>query len=280
MMTEPVARGHLAVVGGTTEHTAFGLLGDVVARTNELWQAHWVDYPASFGFPAPYDESKEAGVDELIRLLVRLPADRPIGIVGYSQGAGVVEDAMRRLATSRDLHEVRCLMQIRYVGTVASPHRAGGDQVGDDPGGFGISGPLKPFQPMIATHRLAGVREAVILWEQFVLSGDVIAACPTNSLIRFVEPLVPAMSATNTLRWARDVQNKLTLTFVLAHFPELRDWRRLPALLVRIREAVDLVVAYQQTGVHMQYARIPIRGKTLPATQWIARELNEIGWQN
>lgn len=271
MMTEPVARGHLAVVGGTTEHTAFGLLGDVVARTNELWQAHWVDYPASFGFPAAYDESKEAGVVAVIQLLLRLPADRPLALIGYSQGAGIAEEALRRLANSRVLREIDVVTRIRYVGTVASPYRPKGDQVGDDPGGFGISGPLPEFVPPIGSH---------LLWEQFVLPGDLIAACPTNSLIRFVEPLVPAMSATNTLRWARDVQNKLTLTFVLAHFPELRDWRRLPALLVRIREAIDLVVAYQQTGVHMQYARIPIRGKTLPATQWMARELNEIGWQS
>lgn len=272
MLTEPVARGHLAVVGGTWEHNAFGLLGDTVARTTELWQAHWVNYPASFGTPDAYDKSKAAGIDALISLLLRLPSDRPLAVIGYSQGADIVEETMRRLSRSRILAEIGVLARIRYVGTVASPRRPKGDQIGDDPGGFGISGPLLPeFIPPIG---------ALTLWEQFALAGDLITACPANSLIRFIEPLVPAMSAADPRRWARDVQSKLTLTFVYAHFPELRDWRRIPALLGRIREAIDLVIAYQQTGVHTQYARTNIRGKSMPATQWMARELNEIGWQN
>lgn len=271
MSSEPVARGHLVVVGGTWEHTAFGLLGDVVARTNNLWQAHWVKYPASFGTPEAYDESLADGVEALVTLLLSLPADRPLAVVGYSQGAAIVEKAMRQLQHSRMLSAIGVLTRIRYVGTVASPYRSRRDQVGLDPGGFGISGPLPEFQPPIG---------ALTVWEQFALPGDLICACPVNSLVRFVEPLTPAMSAKDPARWARDVRAKLTLTFLYAHFPELWDWRRIPTLLGRIREAGEQLAAYQQTGIHMQYARTRIPGQTLTATEWIARELNEIGWKS
>ncbi|HEY9314615.1 PE-PPE domain-containing protein [Williamsia sp.] len=277
-MTAPATKPHLVIIGGTWEHQAYGLLGDVVARTKDTWQPHWVDYPASYGNPMSYTVSKSIGRQNTIDQLMHLPSDDPIALVGYSQGAAIVEELIRHLARSRELHELALLRRVRYLATVASPYRTAGDQVGNDPGGSGIAGPLTPLQTILDKHPLPGIRELQIPWQQFAVAGDLICACPEDSLIRIVEHLTPAMSAREPVEWVDDLRRKLTISYIWRTFPELRTFN-IVRLLARINEAALAAAVYQKTAIHTKYASAPIAGTGTPATRLIAHELHEIAWK-
>lgn len=256
---------HLIIVGGTWETKPYGLLGDVVARTS-TWQPHWVGYPASYGSPMAYDMSKAFGKKRLGETIASLPPHEPFAIIGYSQGAAIVEEQLREMAARPGLVAGQTLKALVYVGLIASPYRPRSVQIGVDPGGFGIGGPLPTFR---SPHPNP-------IWQHFALAGDLVTACPPDSLIRIVEELTPAMSAQDPVRWGRDLQTKLNLTFVWKHFPELRTLAGFPRLLTRIREAAESAAVYQGTQIHTKYSTVPIAGKGMPATRWIANELNGI----
>lgn len=268
-MTAPATKPHLIVVGGTWEHDKFGLLSDTVNRTQDTWQPHWIDYPASYGTPESYEVSKAAGKKALANQLARLPHTDEYAIIAYSQGCAIVEEYLREAARRPGLIDGQVLKKLVYVGLVASPYRPHGIQIGSDVGGFGISGALPVFRSPFPNP----------IWQQFALAGDLICACPPDSLIRVIEQLTPAMSARDPLAWGRDLRSKVTLSYVWKTFPELRTIRHFPRLLDRISDAVIAATVYQNSGIHTKYPTTPIAGKGIPATQWIANELKEIAWQ-
>lgn len=265
---------HLVVVGGTWE-TRWGLLGEIVTRTlrpgSRAWTPRWVDYPASFATPEAFQDSEDRGVTSLILTLRQLPMTGQIAVVGYSQGAGIVERALREMASAHSPTNRQLVSRIAYVGLVANPYRAAGDQVGPDPGGFGVLGPLAPKGQV--------PRRKSALWQNFALAGDLICSCPADSLVREIHPLTRWMSVQTPDKWVADILGQLSVRWCLKTFPELRDIRRIPHLIKRIHDATTAAYHYQTTGIHMQYAvRSPGVGYT-PATAAIAHALEEIAWQ-
>lgn len=271
---------HLIVVGGTFEHNQWGLLHDTVFRTNHLWHPHWVAYLATYGTPESYEASKADGKKKLRTQFMALPQEAILAIVAYSQGSAIVDEVLAEMAVAAAAGErgsISVLARIRYVGLVANPHRELGDQVGADPGGFGISGPV--VAP--GSRRLPHSRKRLINGrvENFALPGDVICACPANSLIRIVEQLTPMMSSSHPEKWAADLRQKLTWGFIWTWFPELRSPitpAKLLKLRAHIREAADLAIRYQASQIHTKYANNPIGGIDMVATRWIANQLNDI----
>lgn len=265
---------NLVIVGGTWE-TKWGLLGSIVravpSSNPRAWRTTWVDYPASYATPEAFQDSEDRGVTALILALRQLPLTGQIAVVGYSQGAGIVERALREMADTGTVSNQQVLNRVAYVGLVANPYRAAGDQVGPDPGGSGVIGPLAP-KGQVPIRQTAQ-------WQNFALAGDLICACPADSLIREIHPFTRWMSVQTPDKWAADVLGRLSVRWFWKTFPEFRDLRRLPNLLKRIHDATTAAYHYQTTGIHMQYAvRSPGVGYT-PATAAIAHALEEIAWQ-
>lgn len=256
---------HLVVVGGTWERQ-WGLLGDVVSKLDDSWYRLWVDYPASFATPEAFQDSEDSGVTDLILALRQLRMASTIAVIGYSQGAGIIDRALREMDNANTITNQSILRRIRYVGLVANPYRAPHDQVGPDPGGSGVLGPLAP----------KGASPVAGEWQNFALAGDLICACPEDSLIRQIHPFTRWMSVQTVDKWAVDVLSKLSLRWMWKTFPEFRDLRRLPNLVRRIHTATTAAYHYQTTGIHMQYAvRSPGIGYS-PATVHITRALRGI----
>ncbi len=259
---------HLVVVGGTWERR-WGILGSVAAHpaVTAGWRTHWIDYPASYGTPLSVTASVTLGADALTRSLVRVAGQQTeIAVLGFSQGAMVVETALRSMHDSQTVENLGVLNRIRYVGLCGNPYRAAGDQVGPDPGGYGIVGPLAPRGVVPIVRPRA--------WENFALPGDLISSCPDDSLIRLIYPFTRMMSPHLLDQWANDVLAKLNLTWLWRNVPETRTVSGLPRLLRRLHTDVDAAYQYLTTGVHGRYGIQDVAGRT-PA-QHIIRALQEV----
>lgn len=250
----------LIVVGGTWE-SRWGLLGAIATKAEQRgWQPLWVDYPASYGTPESFEDSLQRGVTLLhLTLRAKTWAGDQVAIIGFSQGAAVVERCLRE-------REDRATQRVKYVGLFGNPYRAGNDQVGPNPGGLGVIGPLAP----------ASMRPIAGRWENYALPGDLIAACPADSLIRLVYPFTRWMSVQAPDRWVRDLLPKLSVVWLLRNVPELRDIRQLPGLLSRIQRATELAYHYQTTGIHGKYASRALGGGYGIPTQLALTALEEI----
>ncbi|QBI97735.1 lysin B [Gordonia phage Dogfish] len=260
----------LIIVGGTWEKQ-WGMLGAIVDATDGKWAHEWVEYPASYGTPQAYLDSERLGVQALMVKLATVWAlgYDDIAIVGFSQGAAVVERGLREYQATDKLGNAReALSHVRYVALLGNPYRAAGDQVGPDPGGFGVIGPLAPkgVVPIPLASR----------WHNFALPGDLITSCPPDSLVRLVFPFTRWMSVQTLDRWAAEVLAKLSLVWLLRHVPELRDVRQLPRLWGRIVRATEAAYHYQTTGVHGQYMTRPLGAGKPTAARFIVQSLEEI----
>lgn len=260
----------LLVVGGTWEKK-WGLLGAIATRAEQRgWTPEWVNYPASYGNPQSFERSLGDGVRAFgMELAEAVGRSDVVAAVGFSQGAAVVEKALReKAADMAPLGIDRLLLsKVRYVGLFGNPYRAPGDQVGPNPGGYGVVGPLAPAS---ARPPIAG------RWENYALPGDLISSCPADSLVRFIYPFTRWMSVQDVDRWAGDVLSKLSLWWLLRNVPELRDVRQIPNLLLRIQRATEQVYHYQTTGIHGQYAGRALGGGFGVPTQLALNALEEL----
>ena len=257
---------YLIVVGGTWE-TRWGILRYVVDNS-PAWTPIWVNYPASYGTPEAFIDSEDQGIAALITKLYALADDGAIALVGYSQGAGIIERALRDLERL-DLARARnVLARIVYVGLCGNPYRAEGDQVGDDPGGFGVIGPLaaRGAVPIPLPDR----------WQNFSLPGDLISSCPRNSLVRGIFPFTKWMSPQRPEKWALDVLSKASYLWVIRNVPELRNPARWPELAKRVHQASVAAYYYQESGIHRQYMIRPVGINKVHAGRYIVRALEEI----
>ncbi|QCG77055.1 lysin B [Gordonia phage Ewald] len=260
----------LIIVGGTWEKQ-WGMLGAIVDATEGTWAHEWVEYPASYGTPEAYVDSEQRGVDAFIVKLATVWAlgYDDIAIVGFSQGAAIVERGLREMQVMQKLGNAQqALNHVRYVALLGNPYRAAGDQVGPDPGGYGVIGPLAPkgVVPIPLASR----------WHNFALPGDLITSCPPDSLVRLIFPFTRWMSVQTLNRWAGEILAKLSLVWLLRHVPELRDPRQLPRLWGRITRATEAAYYYQTSGIHGRYMTQPLGPKHTNAARFIVQSLEEI----
>lgn len=106
-----------------------------------------VGYPA-MGFltsnpNVSYEESRDAGVEETVRLIKLLPVGTPLVLIGYSQGADVAVHVAYELLDGGRLADRRS--DLKRIITFGSPCRpAGPTLVGNNPPGEGIAGVPTP----------------------------------------------------------------------------------------------------------------------------------------
>lgn len=137
-----------------------------------------VGYPAA-GFLTPdpntsYEESRDAGVNETVRLIQATPPGTPLVLIGYSQGADVaIKTSMEFLPGGR-LAERQA--DVKRIVTFGSPCRpAGKTLIGNNPPGEGIAGFHTPTEFRSIT------------WD-YVTNGDMYA-CSTKLLRLFYKVL-------------------------------------------------------------------------------------------
>lgn len=261
---------HLIIVGGTWEQK-WGMLAAVANHpaVQQRWGVRWLDYPAAYGTPESIDDSLATGVVDLQLMLRGLPADKSsIAVLGFSQGAMLVEKSLRDIQWRGGLTNQAILQRIKYVGLLGNPYRAAGDQIGPDPGGYGIAGPIAPAGQVPIARSSA--------WENFALPGDLIAACPADSLIRLIYPFTRAMSAQHPDVWARDVAAKLSVAWVWRHLPEVRSVRTLPSLVRQIVIDGRAAQFYLTSGIHGQYPVRRLSERFPTPTGAIVRSLGEL----
>lgn len=239
------------------------------AILQQRWTLHWLDYPAAYGTPESIDDSLAQGVVNLQLTLRGLPADKSsIAVLGFSQGAMLVEKSLRDMHWRGGLTNQSILQRVKYVGLLGNPYRAAGDQIGPNPGGYGIAGPLAPAGDVPIARSSA--------WENFALPGDLIASCPPDSLIRLIYPYTRAMSAQHPDVWANDLLRKLSVAWVWRHLPEVRSVRSLPSLVRQIVVDGRAARFYLTSGIHGQYAVRRLSDRFPAPAIAIVRSLGEI----
>lgn len=261
-MTQTSERFRVLAVGGTgesfdgdTRTAVTGMLSAVTDRLDDRFDARWVGYPASYG-PAPmhngisYVESLSAGVRRLSEAIGA--SDRPVMIIGYSQGAAVVRTLLAHPAM------FRLLPKIAAVGFVADPNQPRG--VVDGCAGWGVAGEGGDLPEGLPAYWVGA-------------PTDMICNASDDSLIRDIADLTDSLSLTRVRRWtthaaARVMSRRMQNADATRISPA--QWRRDVA---RVRTAVREVRGYLPSRIsvgrwilrnplgdsHVSYATEPYR---------------------
>lgn len=240
------------VVGGTgesfdgdTRTEVTGLLRAVTDRLDDRFESRWVGYPASYG-PAPahdgvsYVESVSAGVTNLARAIAA--AERPVMLIGYSQGAAVIRTLLAHPAS------LRFAGAIAAVGFVADPNQPPG--VIDGCNGWGVAGPGADLPDDLPAYWVGA-------------PSDMICNASDDSLIRDIADLTDSLSLTALRQWvvdatarvmSRRMQNADATRFSPA------QWRR---DVVRLRTAAREIRGYLPPTVELGRWRVrnPLGGR-------------------
>lgn len=246
--TQQPARSSFLVlaVGGTGESytgdartRVTGMLAAVTDRLDERFEARWIGYPASYGPATQHDgvsyaQSVAAGVGAL-SAAVRA-ADRPVMLIGYSQGAAVIRTFLAHPAA------YRLLSKIAAVGFVADPHQPRG--VVDGCAGWGVAGEGAELPDGLPAYWVGA-------------PSDMICNASADSLIRDIADLTDSLSLTQLRRWVADatarvmsrrMQNADATRFSPA------QWRR---DVHRLRSAVREVRGYLPSEISAGRWRVP-----------------------
>ncbi|WP_330178688.1 PE-PPE domain-containing protein [Nocardia sp. NBC_01503] len=142
-----------------------------------------VDYPAEYGSPGTYYDSRVAGREALLNAIGESPNDVVIG--GYSQGAQIAGDVAAEVSSGQHPE-----LRVRGAALIADPSRPRGRCVGGDPGGWGIAGERDTGMPT--------------WWA--AATGDPITALPAGNPLRTLADMTEFYSLSSSeaaARWAR-----------------------------------------------------------------------------
>lgn len=250
------------VVGGTGEsfdgdtrtHVS-GMLAAVTDRLDDRFDARWVGYPSSYG-PAPsfdgvsYVDSLNVGVRHLAAAI--RDAERPVMLIGYSQGAAVIRTLLAHPSA------LRLVERVAAVGFVADPNQPRG--VIDGCAGWGVAGEGADLPENLPAYWVGA-------------PSDVICNASDDSLIRDIADLTDGLSFKEVRHWvtgatARVMSRRMQNADATEFSP--RQWRR---DLGRLRTAAREVAGYLPPqiavgrwrvrnaigGRHVSYASEPYR---------------------
>lgn len=151
-----------------------------------------VQYPAEYGNPRPYAESRIIGRWALLDQIVGY---RPFILAGYSQGAGIAGDLAREI--------------VEHMPGVVADHLVGCALIADPlrPAGAGM-----PHRPPASGYGIAGTRAVprVPTWWA-AADGDPITALPPGNPLRSIADLTEWWSLAGPAeirRWGEDLVEK------------------------------------------------------------------------
>ncbi|MGW5377462.1 DUF3089 domain-containing protein [Nocardia sp. NPDC003999] len=194
--------------------TGHGRRGDGISRAfadaldPSRFAPRIVQYPAEYGNPRPYAESRIIGRWALLDHIVGY---RPFILAGYSQGAGIAGDLAREIVEHMPGvmadHLVACAL-------IADPLR---------PAGAGI-----PHRPPASGYGIVGMRDVpnVPTWWA-AADGDPITALPAGNPLRSIADLTEWWSLAGpaeVVRWGEDLVEKCR-TAAFQRWWSLSNWR-------------------------------------------------------
>lgn len=196
----PATPTTVLAIGGTSESRAgdtrtavTGLLAGVTSRLPQgRFGSRWVGYPADYGLATSYRESVRVGADNATA--VGAGVGGPLALLGYSQGATVVRELLRRHAAG-----IGPRLDIRGAGLIADPEMPRGAAYGkEELPGWGVAGagPEVPRASRMPVWWIANER-------------DPIPCASPNSLLRDVADLTEYMSLTDAAQWGTRMLDRI-----------------------------------------------------------------------
>lgn len=257
-------------VGGTGESwpgdTRTEVAGMLKYITQELaawrFESRWVGYDSAYG-PLPiivgvsYASSVHRGVTALLDAI--RADDRPVLLIGYSQGAAVITTLLQLLAQGHWPELVD-----RIVGSVhlANPLRQPGRTVNGFTPGYGIALP--------ANNNLPAVFGDIAPVAEIAHPDDAIASADPDSLLRSLAVITEFMSFADLRTWGTSL---VAAAKAVDWRAQALTWRDLPYQADRARRAVLEAGGYL-TGRHTAYniERVAGDGPTYTrlAAMWIS----------
>lgn len=153
---------------GIGEKIGQNMLTDTVKRLPaDRFRIRELDYSAAYGRVGgneAFGVSQEQGRQALLAMIDADP--NPVVLCGFSAGAKLVGDVAAEIADGKHPHLI-----VAAVGLIADPARHGSQIVGDDRGGYGITG-----DRWIGTSKFP-------VW-QFSAPGDPISELPIGNPLR------------------------------------------------------------------------------------------------
>ncbi len=239
---------------GNYPATPVGMIKGVTDRLNRnTFDVQHVNYPARFGPIAnngepplsqlgspSYDESVQMGVDEVVRLVLAMPAGRKFGVIGYSQGGAIAARVGREVIHGRlQARRNDCL----WIHTFGAPHRR--------PGSTFHQGNVLPWGGIVKSDPIGGFTAPGITpidWFDYALPNDLYANANPDSYLEAGYEAVKDMSLTDPLGWGGSIVQSVidgALAEVVADFTD-------PQALAR--KTANTVEAVQRFGdSHTRY---------------------------
>ena len=189
-------------VGGTGETSTTDIRTEVTGQLSNLmrlldperFRGVWVPYPGAYGWPMSYAESVKTGAANVVRAVAA--AQGQVMIVGYSQGAVVVKDAVNQALTFLPA----LADKIVGVGLVADPTRPAGAMSGwpTSETTYGIAG-----QTWIGPAQIPGIPLPFPVW-WIVAPTDAITDLPAGNALRSLFDL-SEFASLNGSAWAESL---------------------------------------------------------------------------
>jgi hypothetical protein len=255
-------------VGGTGESwptdTRTGVSGMLLNITNKLdseqFEGRWVPYDASYGFvPMPngvsYAESVRRGHQSLLAA-IRVD-DRPVVLLGYSQGSAVVSSLLDQLDAGYYPG-----IRARVVGAVlmANPaRRLVDDTIGVRVNGYGITYDLKSpnARRTVPTVDVANPE-------------DMICSAAPDSFLRGLSKLTEFMSFTDLRAWGKSLYADMKDVDWAENSEGSGNFRDVPYQINRFARSINEILGYV-TGRHTGYNIERVPGMTSTYTEVAAR---------
>ncbi|AVD99559.1 lysin B [Gordonia phage Boneham] len=238
-------------------------LGHHLATKPEWAVTRWsVPYTSGYGDKASYVSSVHKGVTNLRKMLRAIPADVPVFIVGYSQGATIAGDVFMEWVLDGHADPEIDNNLVAYYG-ISDPRRNHGEIVGTDPGGQGITGERGDWR--WARNRVY----------QFCAPGDIIASSdPGLDLFQEISVFTNRFWVGDVLGW---IGYSLSVLGSASFQQKIRDeygYKGLGGYLrfrSKLRRTIDRGVKYITSNVHTSYGKYKVDGVTVP--EWIANDI-------
>lgn len=161
----------------------------------------YVNYPAQYGDPMPYNESRRQGAVAQAAAVERSPNPAIIG--GYSQGAAATIELAQQLDQGKYPH-----LEVLAVANIADPHEL-------------------PHGPRGHLSGIAGARTTQLRRFSAIAPGDVICDLPEGNPLRGLADMSEFMgiqSSHDRQQWAIDVMTKLAERRLQRWWEFWQDW--------------------------------------------------------
>lgn len=231
---------------GISEKVGQNMLTDVVKRLDPIkFRVRELDYSASYGQVGgneAFGISQASGRNMLLAMIDQDP--NPVVLLGFSAGAKLAGDVAAEIAGGRHPR-----LLVLGCGLIADPARHGGQIVGQDRGGYGITG-----------NRWIGPTKFPV-W-QFSAPGDPISELPAGNPLRTFADLTEYWGP-DQARWMQELADRASRR-QWQRWWSIENWRTWSG-------ALDWTGNYLYRQRHIRYAVENMVGENITYTARLAQ---------